>query len=226
MSPLIRIGMIGLSASSSTSWATVAHLPYLLSAHGKSKYEIVALCNSSVESAKLAVEAFGLSTKTKTYGDAADLAADPDIDLVVCSVRVDKHYETIRPSLAAGKDVFCEWPLASNLAQVRELVDLARKQGVKTMIGTQRRASPLMLKVGEVLRQGRIGKILSSEVRAAGGANDRLSMSGFMGYFTQLSAGGNIVTITTAHRESSPSFLRPTRANKDHSPRFCPVSHW
>lgn len=61
------------------------------------------------------VEAFKLSPDTKTYGDAAQLAADPDVDLVVCNVGVDRHHETIRPSVAVGKAVFCEWPLASNL---------------------------------------------------------------------------------------------------------------
>nr|POE79511.1 galactose/lactose metabolism regulatory protein gal80 [Quercus suber] len=163
MAPLIRIGMIGLSKSAATSWAEAAHLPYLLSSHGRNKYEIAALCNSSVESAKKAVEAFGLPPSTKTYGDAADLAADPEVDLVVCSVRVDRHYETIRPSLATGKNVYCEWPLASNLEHAGELVNLAHETGSKTMIGTQRRASPLMAKIREVLEQGRIGKILSSE---------------------------------------------------------------
>lgn len=201
MASPIRIGLVGLSKSAAVSWASVAHLPYLLSPHGKVKYEITSLCNSTVESAKKAVEAFKLSPTTKTYGDAAQLAADPDVDLVVCNVRVDRHHEIIRPSIAAGKAVFCEWPLASNLDQVRDLVDLAREKGGKTMIGTQARVSPVVAKIRQLLEQDRIGKVLSSEVRASGGSNDRLAFSEFMDYFAQRSVGGNFVTIGVGHRE-------------------------
>lgn len=52
----IRLGIIGLSSSAVTSWASGAHLPYLLSPRGLAKYKIVALCNSSVESAKSAIK--------------------------------------------------------------------------------------------------------------------------------------------------------------------------
>lgn len=208
MAPPIRIGLVGLSKSAAVSWASVAHLPYLLSPHGKVKYEIAALCNSTVERAKKAVEAFKLSPAIKTYGDAAQLADDPDVDLVVCNVRVDRHHQIIRPSIAAGKAVFCEWPLASNLDQVRDLVNLAREKGGKTMIGTQGRASPVVVKIRELLEQGRIGKVLSSEVRASGGSNDRLALSEFMEYFAQRSVGGNFVTIGVGHREQSHGFTR------------------
>ena len=70
----IRIGFIGLS--SNQSWAVWAHLPYL---KDTSKYSIVALCNSSVESAKAAIQAHGLPSGTKAYGSPEDLAADPDV---------------------------------------------------------------------------------------------------------------------------------------------------
>lgn len=201
MAPPVRIGLIGLSKSAAVSWASAAHLPYLLSPRGRARFEIAALCNTSVESARRAVEAFELAPGTKTYGDTAQLAADPDIDLVVCNVRVDRHHEIIRPSVEAGKAVFCEWPLASNLDQVRDLAALAREKGGRTMIGTQGRVAPVVVKMRELLEQGRIGKILSSEVRAAGGSNDRLVFSNFMDYFTQRAVGGNFVTIGVGHRE-------------------------
>lgn len=201
MTSPVRIGLIGLSKSAAVSWASAAHLPYLLSPRGRARYEIAALCNSSVESARKAVGDFGLHPSTRTYGDPAQLAADPGVDLVVCNVRVDRHHEIVRPVVAAGKAVFCEWPLASNLDQVRDLVGLAREKGGRTMIGTQGRASPVVLKIRELLEQGRIGKVLSSEVRASGGSNDRLAFSEFMDYFTQRLVGGNFVTIGVGHRE-------------------------
>jgi predicted dehydrogenase len=59
----IRIGFIGLSK---TGWATTAHIPYLSSS---SKFKIVAICNSSVQSAREAVELYKLPADTATYGD-------------------------------------------------------------------------------------------------------------------------------------------------------------
>ena len=123
------IGLIGLSASA--SWAVWAHLPYL---KDTSKYTIAALCNSSVENARAAIKVHGLPPTTKAYGSPQDLADDPEIDLVVCSVRVDRHYETV-PSLKAGKDIFCEWPLGKDLAEAQEMEEIAKSKGVRTMVG-------------------------------------------------------------------------------------------
>jgi len=107
MSP-IRVGLIGLSARAKTSWASEAHLPYFKAS--KDKYVISALCNSSVSAAQSAIEAYNLPASTRAYGNPEDLANDDEVDLVVCNTRVDVHYETIRPSLLKGKNVYCEWP--------------------------------------------------------------------------------------------------------------------
>lgn len=133
----IRTAIIGLSAKAATSWASAAHLPYFLSPAGKSRYEIIALCNSSVASAKAAIESYKLPANTRAYGSPEDLAADSDVQLVVVSTRVDKHYETALPSVKAGKDVFVEWPLAGSTAQADELTRLAKEKGGKTVLGLQ-----------------------------------------------------------------------------------------
>lgn len=73
----IRVGIIGLSKNAKTSWASKAHLPYLLASNGK--YEIKALCNSSVDSAKEAIKVYKLPPSTKAYGDPHDIANDPEV---------------------------------------------------------------------------------------------------------------------------------------------------
>ncbi|KAH1297021.1 hypothetical protein KXW98_008524 [Aspergillus fumigatus] len=42
------------------------------------------------------------------------------ITSIVCVVRVDRHFQTVHPSLEAGKTVFVEWPLDRNLDWQRE----------------------------------------------------------------------------------------------------------
>ncbi|KAG8160418.1 hypothetical protein KVR01_009954 [Diaporthe batatas] len=196
----IRLAIIGLSSSAVTSWASSAHLPYLLSARGRTKYDIVALCNSSVESAKQAINTYGLNVeKTRAYGDPKALAADPDVDLVVCCTRVDTHYDLIKPSIEAGKAVFVEWPLTHDAARSRELAELAAEKGTLTMVGLQGRLAPVVLKLKEILHGGSLGRMLSSEVRAHGGTIDREMVAEGLGYFAEKKIGGNIFMIGFAH---------------------------
>ncbi|KAF7562914.1 hypothetical protein G7046_g1250 [Stylonectria norvegica] len=169
----IRTAIIGLSSSAKTSWASSAHLPYLLSAAGV--------------------------PKTRAYGDPEALAKDADVDFVVDVTRVDVHHPTILPSVKAGKAVYVEWPLAQDEEHVKELVEAARKSGSPTVVGVQGRLAPIVLKLRELVHSGRIGKVLSSEIRGAGGSMDRQYLSPGLKYFTQRAIGGNVFTIGFGH---------------------------
>ena len=91
----IRIGFIGLSTS---GWATRAHLEFLKQT---AKYQLIGICNSSKSSSENAIRHHSLPHTTKAYGSPEELAADPDIDLVVVSVRTDKHGPAVRPAPVA-----------------------------------------------------------------------------------------------------------------------------
>ena len=195
MSQPIRAGFIGLSAKD--SWAVNAHLPYL---KNREKYRIVALLNSSEESAKAAIDAHGLESDTRAYGSAEQFAEDPNVDLIVCSVRVDRHYPILKPILqkTAAKAVHCEWPLGKNLAEAEELTSLASSRGMKTIIGLQGRAAPTCHVVKSLLDNGKIGKPMSITITAISynfGAADLHSLA----YLSDISVGGNMVTIHFSH---------------------------
>ncbi|KAH8887242.1 NAD(P)-binding protein [Thozetella sp. PMI_491] len=194
---LIRVALVGLS-SGAMSWA-VAHLQYFLSPLGREKYQIVALCNSSVQAAQKAVEKYSLPPETRTYGNPEDLAADEDVDLVVCATRVDLHYEAIRPSIEAGKSVYCEWPLAQDIDHVRELVHLVRQEKIQAIIGTQGRFAPVCLKLRELLEVGKIGRVVSSHVLVSEGKQNFNVVPESRAYFLDSSIGGNIFTIRFGH---------------------------
>lgn len=137
----IRVGLIGLGTSSNVaavgSWGVNGHLRSIQGL--PEQYEIVAVANSTVESAQRSIEIHKLPKTTKSYGSPEDIAADPDIDLVVISVEVRKHYFLALPALKHKKSVFLEWPLGANLAQAEELTRLAGENGVKNMVGLQGR---------------------------------------------------------------------------------------
>ncbi|KAH6679326.1 putative dehydrogenase [Halenospora varia] len=200
MTSPIRVGLIGLSGAppdeyEGVSWTPNAHLPYLKkSPH----YEIVALLNSSVESAKAAIERYELPPQTKAYCKPEDLAADKNVDLVVCSVRVDRHFQTVRPSIIAGKSIFVEWPLEKNLKIAKEMAELAEKHNSRTIVGAQGSFDPWIRKIREIIDSGRIGKVLSSNAQGALG-NGGLTESKNVRYFLDREVGGNMVTIRWGH---------------------------
>ena len=210
MSP-IRVALIGLSANATTSWASAAHLPYLLSPRGRARFRIVGLLNSTADNARAAIRAFGLGgngneNEPRAYASPDELAAAAaaegrEVDLVVCVTRVDRHVLTAGPAVAAGADVFVEWPLAGDEAGVAELVRVAREQGGRTVVGVQGRLAPVVRKVAELVASGRVGRVQSVEVRAAGGTNDRDVLPVGLEYFTRREVGGNPFTIGFGHRE-------------------------
>lgn len=76
------------------------------------------------------------------------------------------------------------------------------------MVGLQGQLTPVLLKIKELLQQGSIGKVLSSEVRAHGGTNDREKVAEGLRYFTDIKIGGNIFMIGFAHREFRTKYSR------------------
>lgn len=197
----IRVGLIGLSSSKPDSmtigaWAHLAHLPYLLSSPD---YEIVALANSSQEAAEKAVKVYNLPATTKAYGSPEEIASDPDVDLIVISVMVMKHYQLAKPALLAKKNVFVEWPLGASLAESEELAALAKENGVRTIVGLQARADPLVDKLKELLESGQIGEIMSSSV--LGPMSGLPTDSWFDGgeYYLDMKNGGNHFMIFFGH---------------------------
>lgn len=83
---VIRLGIIGLSADQG-AWATLAHAGPLKSPSLSEKYAITALATSSPESAKAAAKAHGIP-ESKAYSSPEAIANDPDVDMVVVSVKV------------------------------------------------------------------------------------------------------------------------------------------
>lgn len=202
MSPPIRVGIIGLSATS--SWAVHAHLSNL---KNSPKYQLTGVCNSSLESSQAAIRAHDLDAKvTKPYASVADLAASPDVDLVVCAVRVDRHYECLKPVIAAGKDCFVEWPLASNLEQATELLRLAEEKGIRTMVGLQGQMSPMIQRLKELIQDEKaIGRVVSSSINLATGLGMSEIQEGHE-YLNDAQSGGNMLVIPFGHIYDSASY--------------------
>lgn len=115
-----------------------------------------AVASRTKESARRFADQHDIPT---AYGSWAELAADPDIDVVYVATPHAAHLAATRLMLEAGKPVLCEKPLTISLKQARELVDLARERGVFLMEAMWMLTLPLMRRIIELVDEGAIGEI-------------------------------------------------------------------
>jgi predicted dehydrogenase len=148
--PKIRVGVIGIG-----NWAQHGHLRVL---DLLPQYEVVAVQARRKEAATGAAARFGIPL----VADSVDeLIALPDLDLVLVLNTAPQHAETVRKVIAAGKDVYCEWPLTVNTETALELAGLARAAGIRHVVGLQRRLAPHNRYLKDLLAEGFIGRLRS-----------------------------------------------------------------
>ncbi|MEJ7660287.1 MAG: Gfo/Idh/MocA family oxidoreductase [Hymenobacter sp.] len=186
----LRVGIIGASATG--GWARESHVPAVQQLPGVT---LTAVANSSQQSADAAAKAFGAPA---AYGNPADLFRDPNVDVVTVAVKVPDHRALVLGALAAGKAVFCEWPLGRDLAEAEELAEAAQAAGVLAAIGLQARLNPAAQRARELLTAGTLGRVLSARLYSATVAfGPEMPASG--AYLEQAANGATLVSIHGGH---------------------------
>ena len=185
----LRVGIIGVSPV--RGWAATAHIPAL---RALPNYEIRGLSAHSAESARAAGEVFGVNA---VFSDHEQLVMRPDIDMVAVTVKVPHHRELVSAALAAGKAVYCEWPLGRDVDDARAMAALAAGHGARTAVGLQARQAPAIGFVQELLRDGYVGEVLSTTMvglSVPGGVVVRANA-----YMLEQTNGANVLTIAVGH---------------------------
>ncbi|MEI9999426.1 MAG: Gfo/Idh/MocA family oxidoreductase [Verrucomicrobiota bacterium] len=150
MEKKIRAGIIGLG-----NWGRYGHMPAL---RLLPDFEIVALASRRLE---LARELAAEWRVAHAFADAGELIAHPHVDLVVVLPPAPQHTGFARAAIAAGKDVYCEWPLTTSTADSEDLLARAEAAGVRHLVGLQRRLGPSARYVRDLLREGYVGALRS-----------------------------------------------------------------
>ena len=185
----LGVGIIGVSPV--RGWASVAHIPAL---RARPNYEIRALGAHSADSARASAEVFG---GIAVFSDHAQLVTRPDIDVVAVTVKVPRHRELVSAALAAGKAVYCEWPLGRDLDDARAMAALAAKLGVRTIVGLQARQSPAIEFVQQLLRDGYVGEVLSTTMVGLSIPGDVVGLPN--AYMLDMTNGANLLTVPVGH---------------------------
>src|SRR5438477_2150923 len=185
----LGVGIIGVSPD--RGWAATAHIPAL---RALPNYEIRALSATSAEAARAAGEAFGVAA---VFSDHEELVRQPDVDVVAVTVKVPHHRELVSAAIAAGKAVYCEWPLGRDLDEARTMAALTAEQGVRTVAGLQGRQAPAIQFLQELLGDGYVGEVLSTTMVALsvpGGVVGRPNA-----YMLDETNGANALTVAVGH---------------------------
>lgn len=118
--------------------------------------EVVAVGSRSLEKA----EQFAAEHEVpRAYGSYAELAADPEVDVIYVASTHNDHLASARLCLENGKAVLVEKPLTISAAETEELVDLAGERGLFLMEALWSRTNPLLRQAAEIVRSGELGAV-------------------------------------------------------------------
>src|SRR5260370_31886011 len=194
----LGVGIIGVSPV--RGWATTAHIPAL---QALPNYEIRALSAHNAESARAAGQMFGVSA---AFSDHEQLVSQSDIDVVVVTVRVPHHRHLVSAALAAGKAVYCEWPLGRDLEDARAMATLAAQHGVRTVAGLQARPTTAIEFVQQLLRDGYVGEVLSTTLVGLSIPGDVVGQPN--AYMRDKTNGANLLTVPVGHSLDLLNYVR------------------
>lgn len=185
----VRVGIVG--ANPERGWARDAHLAAL---RALPQFTIAAVSARTQEMADAAAAHFGAA---RAYGNSLELVQDPGVDIVAVTVKVPEHRAIVLAALAAGKHVYCEWPLGGDLAEAREMA-AAVPSGIHAVIGLQGLFAPAIREAVRLVSCGAIGapRVLRVFGSAAAWGEDTPA---FGAYLQDKSTGATLETIGGGH---------------------------
>jgi predicted dehydrogenase len=149
----INVGIIGTGWCGGIRAATCATHPVVEGLH---------IAEVKPERLAEVAAATGAATATTDY---RDLLALERIDAFIISATPEStHYPIARDCLASGRHVLLEKPIAIELHEADELIDLARHNGVKFTIGYSQRFNPKFAYVRKSIIDGTIGRPVTALV--------------------------------------------------------------
>jgi predicted dehydrogenase len=146
----IKVGLIGCGSVSG------AYLPNLTS---KSYIEVVSVCDIRPERAQKRAEQFKVPN---VYPNIDEMLAGAKFDLLVNTTSMPSHYPVNKKALQAQRNVWSEKPMALEVRDARELMDLATAKGVRIWAAPTCVTSPQFQFMAEMMASGKIGKVTAA----------------------------------------------------------------
>ena len=115
---------------------------------------LVAISDVFVAAAEKLAAELGVSA----HQDHRRILDDPAVDAVLVCSSTDTHARLMEEAAQAGKQIFCEKPIALDLAAIDRALEVVKQAGVKLQIGFNRRFDPNFRRVHDVVAEGQIGQ--------------------------------------------------------------------
>ncbi|HEV2583615.1 MAG TPA: Gfo/Idh/MocA family oxidoreductase [Ktedonobacteraceae bacterium] len=154
-----RVAMLGYGAIGFEHGTAISSVPGL---------EYALVCDRSEERLSAARHAF---PAVQTCTDLEQVAANPDIDVVIVSTPPNTHAAISMQMLRAGKHVVSEKPFCLTTAEADGMIALARERELALTVYQCRRWDPDFLAIQQVIKQQAIGDIFHLETFIGGFAH-------------------------------------------------------
>jgi len=123
--------------------------------------ELVAVCDINKQRAETVGEKYNI----KFYTSSEELYKEEDFDAVSICVWSTELFQKAVEALNAGKHVFVEKPMASQVAEAEKMVEMAKSEGLHLTVGFIERFNPAVRRLKKAIVEGRIGSPVSATVK-------------------------------------------------------------
>ncbi len=179
----VGTGMIGVGNRGS----------YLLQAAlAQPNAKILALCDIKPDRLDKAATAAARDNPA-TYADWHKILERQDVDAVFIATPPDLHSEMAVAALRAGKNVYCEKPIGVTPAQVRAVVEAAKKSNKVFVPGQQLRSMKEYMEAVRKIREGIVGDVIMVKAQRHATADLPHDGSSADWYFDVNRSGGYLI---------------------------------
>jgi predicted dehydrogenase len=116
---------------------------------------LVAVADVAASRAKLVAAELEIE---HSFGSLEDMLDCKDVDCVLIATPDKLHAQAVCTAAAAGKNILCEKPLATNLADAETALKAVSKAGIALQIGFMRRYDPAYTAAMKRIEAGEIGE--------------------------------------------------------------------
>ena len=122
------------------------------------KYEIVAVCNKTIDKAHGFAQGINLPPD-RIYSNYSEMLERDDIDVVDVLVPISENFEVARDVLLAGKNLIAEKPFAATIEGANELLEIKNRNNLKVMVAENYRYDDGNRMIKDIISSGKIGEI-------------------------------------------------------------------
>jgi len=118
--------------------------------------KLVAVASRNSERAEIFAKEYGA---THAFGTYEALFGCDEVDVIYVATPHTGHMEWAIKAMQAGKHVLCEKPLGINLAEVQQMIDVAKQNNIFLMEALWSRFNPSIQRVKQIVDEEGIGKV-------------------------------------------------------------------